>query len=76
MASDKVVATAASYDSFHADVIVEAPALNYQRLYDQVVRTIPSEDAAMQNEFAQKTTDAFLVIAETKQQPIVLTKAA
>lgn len=66
MASDAVHATAKSFDSFRAEVIINAPTLNYRRLADEVTRTIAGEDAQLQNVFAKAFTREFLAIAAGK----------
>ena len=66
MASDRVVATAKSFDSFRAECIIDAPALNYRQLADEVTRVTDAESANLQNVFAKAFTAEFLAIAETK----------
>jgi hypothetical protein len=53
MGSNNVKATAQDFAHYHADVIVNAPALNYQQLYDEMTRTTDEEDAAMAAYFGE-----------------------
>jgi len=66
MAGNKVLATARSWEAFHADVVVIAPKLNYGRRYQEIVSTTGAEDAQLANHFAHGFTREFLAIAETK----------
>jgi hypothetical protein len=73
MASDKVRATAKSWEAFHADVVIDAPALNYRRLHDQMTKTTPAEELVLANEFARKFTSNFLAIGASRMETIRLT---
>lgn len=74
MASVAVHATAKSFDSFKAEVIIDAPTLNYRQLADEVTRTLASEDVALQNVFAKEFTRRFLQAAESKTATVPATQ--
>jgi hypothetical protein len=74
MASRTVKATAKSWEQFHADVVINAPTLNYQQLYDEATRVTSSEERTLANIFATQTTNTFLATASAKTTSIQLTQ--
>lgn len=59
MASNKVVARATAFDRYHADVIVNAPALNYRNknstidMRKEMTTLLPAESKQLEAEFAR-----------------------
>lgn len=74
MASNKVRATAKSWESFHADVIINAPTLNYTQRHAEIIATTAGEDAQLSNQFARRFTDNFLAVAASHQTTLPLTQ--
>jgi len=75
MASQAVVATAKSWESFKAEVTIDAPTLNYQQLYEEVTVVNAQEQGILQNLFATEFTREFLAIASTHMAPQPLAAA-
>jgi hypothetical protein len=73
MASDTVIATAKNWETFRAEVHVDAPALNYRQLHDEMTRVAVSEEREMAREFRQTFERRLVSRAHQKVVPIEMT---
>ena len=72
MASETVHAKAKSFEAFRAECIVDAPALNYKQLHDEMVRVTVHEERALAREFGTVYERWVGIAAAKKTQPIRL----
>lgn len=73
MASNTVVATAASWESYSAAVHVDAPTLNYQRLHKELTRVTVHEQRALAEVFRREFERQMVARANLKIVPLEMT---